>query len=140
MAYFRFNNDIDKVTERELVYDIVERMTLGDDLTEGTNTLWAKGTFITDIWKKIAYMLPPTVTLNILKIKTGVIDIAAGAKTGSVIISDLTNREVLLAISEQNGCDIKETLDTFITGNDLTVTLTVDTPYTRPEHIKVYAY
>ena len=140
MAYFRFNNDIDKVTERELVYDIVERMTLGDDLTEGTNTLWTKGTFITDIWKKIVYMLPPTVTLNILNIKTGVIDIAAGAKTGNVIIQNLTNREVLLAISEQNGCDVKEALDTFITGNDITVTLTVDTPYTRPEHIRVYAY
>ena len=105
MAWFPFSNEIDKITERELVYDIVERMVLGENLSEGSNVLWEKGTFITEIWKKLAYMLPPSITLNLLNIKVGVLSIPKNSTTGSVTITNLKNREVVLAISEQNGCD-----------------------------------
>ena len=140
MAYYSFNQDIDKITERELVYDIVERLTLGKDLSEGHNKIWNKGTFITEMWKKLVYMLPPTITLNFLKVKVGVIHIAAGAKTGTTTISDLDNGIVLLALSQQNGNDIKECLATSVNSGALTCTLTTDLPFTKDEYIKVYAY
>ena len=140
MAWFPFSNEIDKITERELVYDIVERMVLGENLSEGSNVLWEKGTFITEIWKKLAYMLPPSITLNLLNIKVGVLSIPKNSTTGSVTITNLKNREVVLAISEQNGCDVKECLTTVVTGNNIVCTLNADTPYTKNEYIKVYAY
>ncbi len=140
MAWFPFSNEIDKVTERELVYDIVERMVLGENLSEGSNILWEKGTFITDIWKKLAYMLPPSITLNLLNVKVGVISIPKDESTGTVTITNLKNREVILALSEQTGCDVKECISTVVNGNNIICTMNVDTPYTKNEYIKVYAY
>ena len=140
MAWFPFSNEIDKVTERELVYDIVERMVLGENLSEGSNILWEKGTFITDIWKKLAYMLPPSITLNLLNVKVGVISIPKDESTGTVTITNLKNREVILALSEQTGCDVKECISTVVSGNNIICTMNVDTPYTKNEYIKVYAY
>ena len=140
MAYVPFNDEKDKVSEREMVYDIVERMTLGKDLTEGSNVLWRAKTFITDIWKKLAYMLPPIVSLNILKVKVGIIEINAGSTSGSVTITDLEHKQVLLAVSQQNGCDLKDCLTISTSDNNIVCSLSVDAPFLSKEYIKVYAY
>ena len=140
MAYFPFQNDIDKVTERELVYDIVERLSLGEDLGEIDNTLWTRGTLITTILKKLAYALPASVTLNMLNVKTGVITINAGQSSGSTVITNLNNNVLLMAVSEQTGCDIKDCIQTNVSGNNVTYSITVNTPYTKNEYIKIYAY
>ena len=140
MAYFPFQNDIDKVTERELVYDIVERLSLGEDLGEIDNTLWTRGTLITTILKKLAYALPASITLNMLNVKTGVITINAGQSSGSTVITNLNNNVLLMAVSEQTGCDIKDCIQTNVSGNNVTYSITVNTPYTKNEHIKIYAY
>ena len=140
MAYFPFQNDIDKVTERELVYDIVERLSLGEDLGEIDNTLWTRGTLITTILKKLAYALPASITLNMLNVKTGVITINAGQSSGSTVITNLNNNVLLMAVSEQIGCDIKDCIQTNVSGNNVTYSITVNTPYTKNEYIKIYAY
>ncbi len=140
MAYFPFQNDIDKVTERELVYDIVERLSLGEDLGEIDNTLWTRGTLITTILKKLAYALPASITLNMLNVKTGVITINAGQSSGSTVITNLNNNVLLMAVSEQTGCDIKDCIQTNVSGNNVTYSITVNTPYTKNEYIKIYAY
>lgn len=140
MAYFPFQNDIDKVTERELVYDIVERLSLGEDLGEIDNTLWTRGTLITTILKKLAYALPASITLNMLNVKTGVITINAGQSSGSTVITNLNNNILLMAVSEQTGCDIKDCIQTNVSGNNVTYSITVNTPYTKNEYIKIYAY
>ena len=137
-----FNSKIDKITERELVFDIIERETLGKDLTndDGDVTFWKAGTFITAIWRKLVMMLPPTITLNFLKVKVGVIDIPIGSKGGTVNISGLENNQILLAQSQQTGIDIKECINTTVSGNNMICTLTTDVAYSNEDHIKIYAY
>ena len=135
-----FDLTLDKATERELVYDIVERLSLGEDLGEIDNTLWTRGTLITTILKKLAYALPASITLNMLNVKTGVITINAGQSSGSTVITNLNNNVLLMAVSEQTGCDIKDCIQTNVSGNNVTYSITVNTPYTKNEYIKIYAY
>lgn len=137
---FEFHSEIDKITERELVYDIVERMSLGKNLSEGTNILWKAGTLITDMWKKLAYMLPPSITLNFLKVKVGVISIPAGSTSGAVTITNIENGSILLAQSQQNGSDVKECITVVRNGNNIVCTMSTDIAYTHNEYIKIYAY
>ena len=66
-----FQQPIDLITEREMVYDIFERSKLGHDLKDLDNTYFKAGTFLTDLIKKFIYMLPHTLVLNFLNVKVG---------------------------------------------------------------------
>lgn len=135
-----FNSDIDKITERELVYDIVERSTLGKDLKENNVLFWKKGTFLTDIFKRLVSFLPLPVTLHLYDVQIQYIHIGAGQKAGVCTFSNLSSGEILLAYSQQTQMDVKDTI--VISGDKtrLTCTLNTTVPYHKDEYIKVYAW
>jgi len=134
-----FNYKLDKVTERELVYDIVERLSLGKDLKDGSTLFYKAGTMVTDVIKKIIFMLPPSIVIHYSDLKVGVIHIAPGQKSGSCTINGLSNGEIALAYSQQTQMDIKECI-TKSGGTNLTCTYTTKVPFEREEYVKVYAY
>ena len=140
MPFYPFNESIDKLTERELVYDIVERLALGKDLKTGSIVNHNAGEQLTEVLNKLISTQPPEVILNYLKVKCGYIKISAGGKTGSIAISGLQDRKVILAISEQMGIDVKDCLSvTNISADTIICSMTTDAPYKNDEYIKIYA-
>ena len=133
-----FQQPVDLITEREMVYDIFERSKLGRDLTDISNTYFKAGTFLTDLVKKFIYMLPHALVLNFLNVKVGEIAIKAGSKTGSCTISGLNEGKVILAYSQQMQIDISENINTVGTNNIL-CTIATDVPYIKDDYIKIYA-
>lgn len=133
-----FQQPIDLITEREMVYDIFERSKLGHDLKDLDNTYFRAGTFLTDLIKKFIYMLPHTLVLNFLNVKVGEIHVAAGSKTGSCTISGLNEGKVILAYSQQMQIDVSENINT-VGSNNLLCTIATDVPYLKDDYIKVYA-
>ena len=109
-----FDLTLDKATERELVYDIVERLSLGKDLTEGTTLYFKAKTKLVDIFKRLILNLPPSLVLHFADIKIGIISISAGQKSGTCRLSGLKEGEIVLAYSEQTQMDIKELIVLFV--------------------------
>lgn len=141
MAVQPFNESKDKITERELVYDIIERLKLGKTLTDdAVRVLHRPGEMLTGVLSRLANMVPVSVLLNYYKIKTGFITIAANAKGGSTIIEGLTDRKVVLAVSQQSGINVTKCLSVINYGNNgITVTMSSSVPYTNSDYIKIYA-
>ena len=91
MSYIPFDKLIDKATERELVYDIVERLSLGKPMYNELNSLYYEAnTMVTDVFKKIIKMLPPDVEADYSKIQVANMEIPAGSKSGICRFNDLT--------------------------------------------------
>ena len=139
--YYPFNESIDKITERELVHDILERLVLSKDLKDGIYTNHKLGDSLTDIINKlISTTQSPEVILNYLKIKCGNLRITAGNKSGSVTITGLQDCRVILAQSTQMGIDVKDCLSIASGGaGSIICTMVTDAPYTNDEYIKIYA-
>lgn len=135
-----FNESIDKITERELVFDIVERLKLGRDITNGSVVQLNAGTYLTDVISKLISMMSPEVTLDYNNMKCAYIKISAGHKSGSIMINGLNEQKVVLACSKQTGADITECINVEPNGEDgIICTMTSDAPYYNDEYIKIYA-
>ena len=133
-----FDLTLDKATERELVYDIVERLSLGKDLTEGTTLYFKAKTKLVDIFKRLILNLPPSLVLHFADIKIGIISISAGQKSGTCRLSGLKEGEIVLAYSEQTQMDIKECISTSGGVDSFICTYTTQVPFIRDEYVKVY--
>ena len=141
MSYIPFDKLIDKATERELVYDIVERLSLGKPMYNELNSLYYEAnTMVTDGFKKIIKMLPPDIEADYSKIQVANMEIPAGSKSGICRFNDLTIGKVVLAYSQQTQMDIKQLINTTGDTTALTCTFTADVPYINDEVIKIYAY
>lgn len=139
MALAPFDESKDKITERELVFDIFERLKLGKQLKTGNTVLNNAGTKITEVLGKIiAFALPLSVVQSYLNIKTGYIHISPGDRSGSTTISGA--QHIAHAISQQTGEDVTSCLSTAVASGNITVTMTVDSAYKSEEYIKIYAY
>lgn len=141
MPFYPFNESVDKITERELVHDIVERLVLGKDLNNGIYENHKAGEHLTTILNKlISTALPPEAILNYLKVKCAYIKIPSGNRSGSVVITGLQDRKIILATSTQTGLDISACLSVVNNSNDSIIcTMTTDVPYNNDEYIKIYA-
>lgn len=139
MGLIRFDQDLDKITERELVYDIVERLKLGKDLYEGNALIYKAGTFLTECLKRCVLNLPASLVARFADIKIDVMQINPGASTGYCTFTDLKEGKVLLAYSEQTQMDIKETLTIHNAGSTMTCIMDADSAYIHGDHIKIYA-
>lgn len=76
-----FNYEIDKITEREVVYDFFSRLSLGKDMTyddlfqdPNLKVLFNAGDNVKEIISKLASVLPGSITNNIRKIKVGCVE------------------------------------------------------------------
>ena len=136
-----FNQELDKITEREVVYDFVSRLTIGKDMMcqdtgKTSHVLFPAKTNFKRIVAKIASMLPTKVMLNMDNIQTKHWEV----KTGTQILVTHIDGEILAIYSEQLGMDI---LRCFTKGNpDSTghnvYSMTLDVPYTNDDTLKIY--
>jgi len=140
MAY-EFNSELDKITERELVFDILDRLSLGRNVMsdDGNDIYIDKGSKLTDILRNI-------INLNIndsdkeyykyLKIVT--MKIPAGASLAIVSIGGLKYRKILKAISKQTGMDYIDCLETYGDNNLWNIEFKSDSSFTHDDEIKLY--
>lgn len=135
-----FDSSIDKITERELAFDIVERLKLGRNIETGQTTYNTAGQPLINILKNLISIVPNEAASDFSKAKCEILRISAGDNTGSIIINGLTEQRVIAAISEQTNIDIKDCV-TVITSDSDTIICTViaDSAYSNDEAIKIYA-
>lgn len=103
---FPFNESKDKITEREMVYDILERLSFGENLKDENITYANASTKLTDYLNRINKMIFPADISNIGSLKTLTMKIAQGTSTGVVTTTGLAGvGRVVRAISQQTGMD-----------------------------------
>lgn len=135
-----FNHELDKITERETVYDFVSRLKFGKDVTNtiehGTTqrTLFSAGTKLKEVISRLVMLLPTYVLkdTNVTKVVVSRLDIPVGSS--SVTISKPDGKTLLRAISESTGQDITSCF----TLSSNTYKMSMDTPYTVADTVKMY--
>lgn len=141
MSSIPFDQLVDKVTERELVYDIIERLKLGKQMVNSSGTIYHEpNDMLVDVIKKLVSLAPPDVNDNYYDIKIADIHIAAGDKSGACSFNNLTANEIVLAYSQQTQMDIKDAIKTTSTAGTMNCVFNSKVPYIHDEVIKVYAH
>ena len=137
-SFIPFDDALDKVTEREMVYDIVERLSLGKDLRDAERIYYQNKTPLLDLIRKLITLEPVPVILNYFDIKVGYINIRANGFSGNTTIDGASS--VVYAYSQQTGIDmtsfISTSRDTF---NNLICSYGSEQPYLNDDIIKIYA-
>lgn len=133
-----FNGDLDKITEREVVYDFVSRLKFGKDLTNtieyntAQRVIVSAGEKLKDLICRIIMMMPSYVISNIVRVYVASLEIPVGAT--SAAINHPSGKTLLRAISETTGQDITDCF----TLSDSTYTISVAVPYTSKDTVKMY--
>ena len=139
MANVPFEREKDRVTEREMVYDIVERLKIGRDLKYKDNPniyLGYAGDYLLDLFQRFAQAIPDTVLANLDTLKTTALKISAGTKGNTTTI--LNANSILMAFSESTGMDVGDVLTVTKSGSNLVVALTAEVNYNKDDTIKIY--
>lgn len=124
-----FNPELDRITEREVVFDFVSRIKYGRDFKsteEGFEDLviFSPPRFLKDMLRKDVMSFPKTIAHNMDNILTSHRIIKVGEQTITVTMPSKC-RCLLLAYSER----LQQDLTSLFTKNDSTYTLTLDVPY-----------
>ena len=133
-----FNSDLDKITEREVVYDFVSRLKFGKDLTNtiehnaAQRVIVSAGEKLKDLICRIIMMMPSYVINNIVGLRVASLEIPVGST--SAAISQPSGKTLLRAISETTGQDITDCF----TLSGSTYTITVAASYTSEDTVKMY--
>ena len=136
-----FDKDLDKITEREVVYDFVERLSLGKDLNLDYNGSSRKVFSKTLMFRNgmLAYMLnllPPSLVFNFVGMKTYHLVINVGDTSKSVSFSG--SYTLHRAYSDKMRMDISPAMTVSESGGNTTVTFNTDTPYIYNDIISIY--
>ena len=146
-----FNPNIDKITERELVPDIYERIIIGEDLKDSDNidkTFFKAKTHLNTIDSKIIASLPTSLSNNIENIHTKYINIDTEHISYTVTLeapstdTDNGTKMVLLrAYLERTLVDIRSLMD-IAESNTRSVTYNInfDTPFKNTDILKIHYY
>lgn len=137
-----FDKDLDKITEREVVYDFVERLSIGKDLNmeyDGTSTkVFSLLTKLKDgILTYILNMLPPSLVFNYVGMKVYHLPINIGDSTKSITLDG--SYKLHRAYSDKLRSDISPAMSVSISEGITTITITTDTPYIYNDIISIYA-
>ena len=153
-----FNSNIDKITERELVPDIYERVIIGEDLKDLDNkdldniykTFFKAGTHLNTIDSKIIASLPTSLSNNIENIHTKYINIDTEHTSYTVTLeapstdTDNGTKMVLLrAYLERTLVDIRSLMNTdepITNTRSVTYNIDFDTPFKNTDILKIHYY
>ena len=133
-----FNQDLDKITEREVVPDFVSRLTFGKDVTNDNELnvsqqiLVPKKTKLKDVITRLIMLLPTFADKHLMEIYVVDHTIAVGAK--EVTINKPSGKTLVAAISESTGQDIVSCFA--VSGSAYKATF--NTPYTAADNLKLY--
>ena len=136
-----FNERLDKITERELVYDILNRLTWGRPITGANGAIYADvNTTLSDTLSQLAIMAAPTGMTNLSKTKTANLVVQKDSTAGvcSIPSPDGTSIRIVKAVSQQTGIDYTELCTTTTANNVTSIMFTCTAPMLHQEVIKVY--
>lgn len=134
-----FNAELDKITEREVVYDFVSRLKIGKSFTDPDNEstiIFDPPTKLKDIMRKAVMALPTTIALNLDEIHTTYINIQANNEYNEISIVFPSKTTLLLAYSERTQTDLTSLFTP--SENNTKYTMTIDVPYENTDIIKFY--
>lgn len=147
-----FDPIVDKITEREMVYDIYERSTAGKPVTDNINGViyFSEGSSLKKIDTQTIKGLPSYVANNIDGLMVTEINITAGSisNTATVYFTDIekfdimaprnTNYTILGAYLERVNVDVKSLINIGATNDRLLFTLHCDVPSLEDDTVKIY--
>lgn len=139
MAVVPFDEKVDKITEREVVFDFWERLKTGRVLMDQDSSLhlFSNGTFLSEIASKLAMMNHQTLSENISNIHTTFINVESGAN-GSIRISLPAGSQLIKAYSEQSGEDLTDCFDCTSTGSIVDCVMAFAGKFNHDDRIKIY--
>lgn len=142
-----FNKELDKITQAEVVYDFVERLSIGRDFNVGNYTFPANVKLRDEVIRKLYNLLPQSLVSTLDQLNdTTKCHISKG--TESIIMAflyDIEENWVDKIISDRTGIDISSAFNFEYVGevNDHTkykyrLTATFDTPYPYDDDVTIY--
>ena len=143
--FIEFNNDKDKITERELVADILHRLKFSKEINDKDNVYFNSQSTFDDIISKLISSIPfpDKVRENYTKIELGTIHIKAGTSSGSFAIQlppDEFHPKCVYAISQQTGMDYSDCIEQNTFNGITTFSLNVADNFINDDYIKIYVY
>ncbi len=141
-----FNKELDKITQAEVVYDFVERLSIGRDFNVGNYTFPANVKLRDEVIRKLYNLLPQSLVASAGNLNDAIkYHINKGATSINIEIDDHHNNCWLSKVmSDKTGMDIisifKFEIKTAVAGGLHTYTLstTFDTPYPYDDDITIY--
>lgn len=143
MATIPFNETLDKITEREVVFDFVSRLSYGYDATDPDDRetiIIPQKTLLKDSLEKIMMQFPNRISKNLNEIHTGIFGLDTVQVQYNLTIPFVDSKApvMLLAYSERTGLDLTDIFTVSTENNETTYTLLFDAPCTNTDTIKYY--
>ena len=138
--YIPFDETKDKITEQELVGDILDRLKLVYPVADSSRTYFESGTGIPEMIIKQISTLPHKEVINNYKsLKCADLVIDAGSRGGTVAINSPEPLTLLYAFSTQTGWDVKDFVHVFTRDGTTIFTINSTIPFNNSDTIKIYA-
>lgn len=130
---------LDKITERELVPDIVHRLKIDEKVEYNGFTIASRHDDLLALIAKMCRVSNfPAILEQFATMQTGTINIAAGTSSGVVTFIFQNNHpEVLYAVSKQTGMDYKDAVSMNVANGIITVSLNTPVNFSSDEEIQV---
>ena len=131
---------LDKITENEMVPDIVHRLTLDEELTCDSGIIADRHDYLDQLLSKICRTNHyPSELEQYNKLLTATIKIAAGETSGSTNLPLENNYfKLLAAYSKQTGMDYRSMIETSVENSTITLTLSVPVAFSNDDEIQVF--
>ena len=140
-----FNEKLDKITEREVVYDFISRLKYGKDvvdLDDESTILFPQNTKVKETIQRLIMQFPDRISKNLKNIHTGALVLNTGSVTYNISIPKEGTKEptILLAYSERTGFDLTDCLieGTSNDSGSVLYNLNLDVPFNNRDTIKYY--
>lgn len=132
-----FNKNLDKITEYEVVFDFLNRISFGRDIpiTSNNNNKIRANTLLSDVINRIYENMPSSFSNQYGDIKRVRVVVNSGNKSVTTTIPG--SWEIIRAYSESTGLEVTKTF-TKTNGDPTTFVHAVDTPYPTTDIINLY--
>ena len=138
--YIPFDETTDKITEQEMVGDILDRLKLTYPVADSSRTYFDSGTGIPEmIIKQISLLSHKELINNYKNLRCADLVIDAGTRGGTVAIEGPEPLTLLYALSTQSGWDVKDFVHVFNRDGTTIFTVNSTIPFNNPDTIKIYA-
>lgn len=137
---YEFNETKDKITERELVSDILSRVSFGKNVLDENDIIRIKsGTKLTDTLLSIIHAMPNMIKDNYIDAMYFEMTAKAGTSTATISTRELTEHKLIYAMSSNLNMDITECIEMTEIGPTVIFTYSAAIPFTKDDVIKIYA-
>ena len=131
---------LDRITEREMVPDILHRVRFDENIDCDGQSLGGAGEYLTNVLAKICRVGNyPAVLKNYDGLQVGTLKMMAGEKRGSVeFVTPSKNPSLVAARSTSTGADYKDLMEVATYDGITSVRLVTDVAFAMDEEIQVF--